>query len=355
MEETDDCGRVLAGAGAACRPWAAGMRRSEHNRGREGETERCGRTGHGVEDLIDQSSNAEGVRTMSSMEQATIVQPSDEAFASVAHPGQHSDGMPTTRHAGRLGRLAERALPVTPWRRALITLCLAFAGVGLAGQSAQVPLAHAAGNADAAHACQQGGYATLTGISSGGQTITFKNEGDCVSYAAHGGKFTTPIPTCTVTATTGCLTFNGVTLPSVRGTGNSITLTGATTFDTTCDECVQSVPNALATGGGDYVETNSSGSVISQGIFRLADTAGFGEGLLEADFFDSNGTNLLACSAAPERLVKALATLIDRSSGAAQTVFLGAVTDSISNFNGAELSQASDTFEGPVPSTAITC
>src|SRR6185437_14631870 len=156
------------------------------------------------------------------------------------------------------------------WRRILAALCLAGAGLGLAGQSAHVPPTHAAGNADAAHACQQGGYVNLFGISGTGQTIIFKNDGDCVSYAAHGGQFTTPMPTCTVTATTGCLTCNAVTLQSINNTGNSITLTGATTFDDTCpgtiaSPCVQSTfPNALATGGGDYVETNSSGAVISQ-------------------------------------------------------------------------------------------
>ena len=70
---------------------------------------------------------------MSSMDQVTMAQPSDGVVASVAHPGRQAGGMPTTGHAGRLGRLAARAVAITHWRRALITLCLAFAGVGLAG------------------------------------------------------------------------------------------------------------------------------------------------------------------------------------------------------------------------------
>jgi hypothetical protein len=296
---------------------------------------------------------------MSSMEQVTSAQPSGEVFAPMAHPGRASDGVPTTRPGGRLARLAARALPVTRWRRALVVLCLAFAGVGLAGQAAHVPLAHAAGNSDAAHACQQGGYANLFGVNSSGQTITFKNEGDCVSYAAHGGQFTTPMPTCAVTATTGCLTFNKITLPSPY-TGNSITLTGATTFDDTCFDpntsCEPSTfpnPNALATGGGDYVETNSSGAVISQGIYRVADTAGSSEGLVFTGFVDSGG-NPTACSTASAREVVASATLIDENTGVAQKVAVAALTSPTQNL-GAVINQPTDVFEGPVPSTTITC
>lgn len=47
----------------------------------------------------------------------------------------------------------------------------------------------AAGNSDAAQACQQGGYLSLSGGTATGpdSAVTFKNTGDCVSYAAHGG------------------------------------------------------------------------------------------------------------------------------------------------------------------------
>jgi hypothetical protein len=290
-------------------------------------------------------------------EQTTVARPGDGAYASTADAGQHA--------ATRIGRRAGRALRTTSWRRVLVALCLACVGLGLAGQAARVPLAHAAGNADAAHACQQGGYANLFGVSSSGQPISFKNEGDCVSYAAHGGQFTTPIATCAVTATTGCLTFNGVTLPSVQGTGNSITLTGATTFDETClgggtgsigglAACLYSVlPNALATGGGDYVETNSSGGVISQGIYRVADTAGSSEGLFATAFADSGG-NPTACPTASIRVVFAAATLIDKNTGATQTVAVAAETSPTASI-GLVGVPATDVFEGPVPSTTITC
>lgn len=58
-------------------------------------------------------------------------------------------------------------------------LSLALGGTVLAG----------GGNSAAAHACQKGGYLGLVG--SGGET--FRNTGECVSFAAHGGTFATGI------------------------------------------------------------------------------------------------------------------------------------------------------------------
>lgn len=46
----------------------------------------------------------------------------------------------------------------------------------------------AQGNSEAAHACQQGGYASLVGA----RGETFANAGDCVSFAAQGGVFAIP-------------------------------------------------------------------------------------------------------------------------------------------------------------------
>ena len=45
------------------------------------------------------------------------------------------------------------------------------------------------GNSGAAHACQQGGYLSLVGADG----TTFRNVGECVSFAAHGGQFATGI------------------------------------------------------------------------------------------------------------------------------------------------------------------
>jgi hypothetical protein len=216
-----------------------------------------------------------------------------------------------------------------------------------------VPRALAAGNADAAHACQHGGYANLVGITSAGQTILFNNEGDCVSFAAQGGTFTTPISPCLVTATSGCLTFNGATLPAFDGSGDSVTLTGATTFDDTCSSACEvgataGFPNSLATGGGDYVETDSGGHVISQGIYRIADTPSSQEGLFQTDFGGS------ACTTATYREVIVAATTIDRNTGASQSMVIGVVAEPTGStgYFGPSLTA---TFVGPVPSNSITC
>src|SRR5712691_8212728 len=45
------------------------------------------------------------------------------------------------------------------------------------------------GNSGAAHRCQHGGYRSLVGADG----TTFRNTGACVSFAAHGGTFTTGI------------------------------------------------------------------------------------------------------------------------------------------------------------------
>jgi hypothetical protein len=82
------------------------------------------------------------------------------------------------------------------------TAMLAFAGAAVAA-AVFVPSAHAAGgNADAAKACQQGGYAGLERTDGS----TFGNAGACVSYAAGGGRLqakgTDAASTTTTTAPT---------------------------------------------------------------------------------------------------------------------------------------------------------
>ena len=65
----------------------------------------------------------------------------------------------------------------------------AIAGVvsfGLAGAVQTSPLA-AEGNSAAADACQEGGYSSLVGVQDG-QITTFGTTGECVSYAARGGR-----------------------------------------------------------------------------------------------------------------------------------------------------------------------
>jgi hypothetical protein len=69
--------------------------------------------------------------------------------------------------------------------RMIRTILLAALVVALTA----APAAAGGGNSAAAHACQKGGYLGLVG--SGGET--FRNAGQCVSFAAHGGTFATGI------------------------------------------------------------------------------------------------------------------------------------------------------------------
>ena len=254
---------------------------------------------------------------------------------------------------GQQGRRSIRRL----WVLAALAVSLVLPLVGGMGH------VHAAGNSDAAHACQQGGYLTLTGIDSTGQPVTFANEGQCVGFVAHGGTIV-GINACTVTSTTGCLTFNNAILPSMEGTGNTISLTGSTSFVDTCTsgDCVFSTfPNTLATGGGTYVEKGSTGAVISQGIYRIADTAGSFEGLYSLEYNDLNDNLVSSCAAATGfRQVVLYATLIDSTTGATQVAGFTAVTSVIPITPAppfADVVTTSDQFLGTVSSSAmsLTC
>ncbi len=72
------------------------------------------------------------------------------------------------------------------------------------------------GNSDAAHACQRGGYANYTRTDG----TTFANQGQCVSYAAHGGTLK-PVPTAKITGVAVFFkdTNNGFQAAAVTGTG----------------------------------------------------------------------------------------------------------------------------------------
>src|SRR5207249_5264721 len=81
-------------------------------------------------------------------------------------------------------------------------------------------------NADAAHACNQGGYQHYL---RGSDLTPFKNAGDCVSYATRTGNVLVPACTPSTADAIGCLTFSNLTLPD---TSSSITLNGVITFTT---------------------------------------------------------------------------------------------------------------------------
>jgi hypothetical protein len=263
---------------------------------------------------------------------------------------RHNHDSVLDHRANRKGVYAMRAL----------LLGLALVGVGLLGQATHVTPAHAAGNADAAHACQQGGYLNLTGSDG----TTFSNEGDCVSYAAHGGQFTTPVPVCTVTATTGCVTLNNAVFASTAGDGSTMTLTGATSFDTSCaygiySRCTYPLPNTLAMGGGTYIQQSSTGQVTAQGIYRIADTTGSTEGLA-TDGFSATGSGGYAgtpCTTAGERTVEVQATFIDSHTQATSTldIFVGTGQGSSGSGSISIQSVGALFIASSLPLDAITC
>lgn len=76
-----------------------------------------------------------------------------------------------------------------------LTAAIAVALVAAAGASSG---AQADDNSDAAHACQKGGFLTL--VRADGST--FRNAGDCVSYAAEGGELRPATATATLSAIT---------------------------------------------------------------------------------------------------------------------------------------------------------
>ena len=239
--------------------------------------------------------------------------------------------------------------------RLLTTALLGLALAGLSGSALAAP----GGNADAAHLCQQGGYARLKG--SDGTTLG--NAGDCVRYAAHGGTIV-GVSACSVTSTTGCLVFDNVTLPSVQGTGNSITLTGSISFVTACPIplsagiCYPPTPNDLATGTGSYVETDAGGSVVSHGTFRIADTTGSSEGLFASVYLDSPGNPSTCTLATFDRVVYVAATLLDGSTGATQDALIAAGVGTAFAVPQGALQYVNpfvDTFSGQSSGITITC
>jgi hypothetical protein len=75
------------------------------------------------------------------------------------------------------------------------------------------------GNSAAAHACQKGGYLGLVG--SNGET--FRNTGECVSFAAHGGTFATGI----IVPAGATVTFDDPTLSACNELSWGYTTTGS--------------------------------------------------------------------------------------------------------------------------------
>jgi len=102
--------------------------------------------------------------------------------------------------------------------------------LALTGAIALAPSAIAA-NVDAAHACQQGGYAALHGTDG----TTFKNGGDCVAFVAKGGIISNVSTDCSfVAGTSGCVELDNVKvylgLPGHIDTNSWTSFSGMFTF-----------------------------------------------------------------------------------------------------------------------------
>lgn len=152
-------------------------------------------------------------------------------------------------------------------KRLLVVVCFVAAGIG--GMQS-IGSAQAAGNSAAAHACQQGGYLNL--VSSDG--ASFASVGQCVSYAAQGGTFGVPGPTCTFGVDSGCVTLSTVSVPFVSDSGlGTLSLTGSYTFSPTSAYCpFTGASCGLASGSGTYTVAGGSFNGGTSGTFTVDDT-----------------------------------------------------------------------------------
>ncbi|MBI2763594.1 MAG: hypothetical protein HYX54_07585 [Chloroflexi bacterium] len=198
-------------------------------------------------------------------------------------------------------------------RRFALIACLGL--VSVLAWSVSAPLSVKAGNTDAAHACQQAGYLTLTRSDGTG----FKNAGECTSYAARGGQITGIGAACTATATTGCIVLDSVTIraaslnPITYLSATTYTLSGTMTFTPTCQ---------LGTAGCDYSTVTITGS----GTFSASDgTSTLGTGTWVASysspdpysFTDASFSSTSCASAAIQMVTARLALTWPTGSGGA--------------------------------------
>lgn len=238
--------------------------------------------------------------------------------------------------------------------RVLLVLSLLLAGVaGLRGPG----VTHAAGNADAAHACQQSGYLSLFRADGTG----FQNAGECTSYAAQGGALSSGIPSCTVVpGTSGCVTLNNLTIAGTDASLGTISLTGAVSFSpvTSCGaHTVSNLPCGIPTGGGTYRITGGTFNGGTSGTFAVSAT-------FAADFHDSSNRETTCAQATTgEQLVIVDVTFTDGVTGQQSTDYLFGFNNqpNASTFEALVASAATGTdtydqqYSGAVPGVTVTC
>jgi hypothetical protein len=192
---------------------------------------------------------------------------------------------------------AEEGQEMRAFRLAVIAAVMVVASVVTVGGVA------AAGNRDAAHACQDGGYASLQG--SDGRT--FRNAGECSAYAARGGVISTVSSACAVTATSGCIDYRGVVATEfdsgVFGT-RAYTMSGILSFNFVCGTPCGAPTTSDADGGGQLVY---SGSTYTWSVTHLDNSA------INLNFRDAGGA-VTSCNAAALRFVIVDVEILDSSS-----------------------------------------
>jgi hypothetical protein len=154
-------------------------------------------------------------------------------------------------------------------RRLAIIACLALSSVLVSPATTRSSVT--AATPDAAHACQQGGYAALTRSDGTG----FKNAGECTSYAARGGEIVGIGAACTATATVGCLVLDAVTIREAALSGEPLvvtylsartyTLSGTIRFTPTCQNgtavCDYSI--VAITGNGTFSASDGTNTLAT--------------------------------------------------------------------------------------------
>ena len=223
---------------------------------------------------------------------------------------------------------------------------LVLYGVSCMAVMAVAGNAWAAGNSDAAQSCQKGGYMTMTRADNTG----FKNTGDCVSYFAQTNK----AAACTVTATTGCLTFDNVVLTEGSYT---LTLNASYSFNSTCNDddvlnlCPSDTLNNYATGGGTYTITDGA-TVLEQGTLTTAfDQAAQYQGLANPTSYADSGGSATTCSAGIVRQVNVYSSTGVGTDASAEVGVFSVPGTSLAIFTTID----SIGFEGPSAGVTLAC
>jgi hypothetical protein len=171
------------------------------------------------------------------------------------------------------------------WLTAVVGAIVVASSVAVAGVAA-------GGNRDAAHQCQDGGYATLQG--SDGRT--FKNAGECSAYAARGGTIANIGSACAVTATSGCVDYRGVIVTEFNGGvfgSRAYTMSGILSFNFLCGTPCGAPTPPDADGGGQVV---INGSTYTWSVTHLNNAIG-------TVFLDAGGGNTSCASAVVRQVI----------------------------------------------------